>query len=99
MITLYEGFPGSGKTYDAVRKVIANLLQGRRVLTNIDGMQNAVPAEAMKHLTGYDDKKFSELLTVLTQEQTKFSTPGIGINQKTGILVAGRLSIGIMFRI
>ena len=71
MITLYEGFPGSGKTYDAVRKIIANLLQGRRILTNIDGMQNAVPAEAMKHLTGYDDKKFSELLIVLTPEQTK----------------------------
>jgi zona occludens toxin len=80
MITLYEGFPGSGKTYDAVRKIISNISIGRRVLTNIDGMANSVPAEALKHITNYDDQKFKNLLVVLSQEQTKtfweFSKPG-----------------------
>ena len=37
MISCYEGLPGAGKTYDAMRKLLDNLAQGRRILTNISG--------------------------------------------------------------
>ncbi len=40
MIIIHEGVPGSGKSYDGVRKIIDALKRGRVVYTNIDGMQN-----------------------------------------------------------
>lgn len=55
MILCYEGTPGSGKSYDAVKKIIDNLKLGRVVYTNIDGMGDADCREFIKVLTGLDD--------------------------------------------
>lgn len=38
MIIIHEGVPGSGKSYDAVRKIIDALAAGRVVYTNIRGL-------------------------------------------------------------
>ena len=36
MIVGFVGTPGSGKSYDAVKKILFNLKKGRHVYTNID---------------------------------------------------------------
>jgi hypothetical protein len=54
MIICYQGTPGSGKSYDAVIKIIANLRKGRVVYTNIDGLGDPVRREFImkkSHLT------------------------------------------------
>lgn len=38
MIIFFDGNSGSGKTYEAVKKIIDNLRRGRKVYTNIDGL-------------------------------------------------------------
>lgn len=68
MIILYEGGLGSGKTYDAVRKIIANLILGRRILTNIDGLQDEINKEAIKHMTNLDDVGLQKQLIFLEKE-------------------------------
>ncbi len=55
MIICYEGTPGSGKSYDAVRKVLDNLKLGRTVYTNIDGLDDVLKREFIKLYTGLDD--------------------------------------------
>lgn len=42
MIAVYAGLPGAGKSYDAMVKVMELLLLGRKVFTNIDGLDNEV---------------------------------------------------------
>lgn len=71
MITLYEGGIGSGKTYDAVRRIIANLKKGRRVLTNIDGFNNPVNNEVIKHICNLDCFQFAERMVYLTDDDVK----------------------------
>lgn len=61
MIIAYEGTPGSGKTYDAVRKITDNLKLKRRVVTNIDGMDDPLCRQALQDHTGLDDQEFSDL--------------------------------------
>ena len=60
MIAFFTGTPGSGKTYEAVMKIILNLKMGRKVYTNIDGMEDDRCHEALKTLTGLDDIQFVE---------------------------------------
>lgn len=55
MIICYEGTPGSGKSYDAVRKVLDNLKLGRTVYSNIDGLDDPEKREFIKLYTGLDD--------------------------------------------
>ncbi len=55
MIICYEGTPGSGKSYDAVKKILDNLARGRKVYTNIDGMGDSAKREYMCKLLGFDD--------------------------------------------
>ncbi|MBT9168237.1 MAG: Zona occludens toxin [Syntrophomonadaceae bacterium] len=52
MIICYQGTPGSGKTYDAVIKIIANLKKGRKIYTNIDGLGDAVCREQIMRMAG-----------------------------------------------
>ncbi|MBT9175520.1 MAG: hypothetical protein DDT22_01199 [candidate division WS2 bacterium] len=52
MIICYQGTPGSGKTYDAVIKIIANLKKGRKVYTNIDGLGDPVRREQIMRRAG-----------------------------------------------
>jgi len=69
MIIFYEGVPGSGKTYDATVKIVANLKMGRTVYTNIDGIEDVRCKEMIKCLTGLDDFDIDKKLIVLTREQ------------------------------
>ncbi|MCI5219520.1 MAG: hypothetical protein D3914_10110 [Candidatus Electrothrix sp. LOE2] len=55
MIIAFTGTPGSGKTYDAVRKIIENLKMGRVVFTNIEGMDSPECLEMIKMVTGLSD--------------------------------------------
>ena len=50
MIIIHEGVPGSGKSYDAVRKIIDALKKGRVVYTNIDGLDKD---QCREYLTGF----------------------------------------------
>lgn len=70
MISCYEGLPGSGKSYDAVKKLLVNLKTGRRVLTNIDGLQNEHQRTVIKHYTDFDDIALDNTLVHMDDEQT-----------------------------
>ncbi len=69
MILCYQGSPGSGKTYDAVNRVIENLKRGRVVYTNIDGLDDSLNREVVKVLTNLDDFEISKRLVYLTSDQ------------------------------
>lgn len=69
MIIFYEGVPGSGKSYDAIVKIVANLKKKRKVYTNIDGLDDCKCIEMIKSLTGLDDYDIELYLHVLSREQ------------------------------
>lgn len=69
MIIGFVGTPGSGKTYEAVKKIVDNLKMGREVWTNIDGLQLQESLEAIKNLTDMSDSELSAKLHYLTNEQ------------------------------
>lgn len=62
MILCYEGTPGSGKTYDAVNKVVQNLKLGRVVYSNIEGFDMPDCREHIKIRTGLDDYELAKRL-------------------------------------
>jgi zona occludens toxin len=69
MISCYEGLPGAGKTYDAMRKLLDNLSQGRRILTNISGPDQEEKQEIIKHFLNLDDSRLEENLVTLQEHQ------------------------------
>lgn len=69
MISCYEGLPGAGKTYDAMRKLLDNLSQGRRILTNISGPDQEEKQEIIKHFLNLDDSQLKENLVTLQDHQ------------------------------
>lgn len=69
MITFFLGTPGSGKTYDAVQKIIANLRSGRVVCTNIDGMDDQRNQQYIKDQLNIEDDVFKHLFRFLTKSQ------------------------------
>jgi len=62
MIIIHEGVPGSGKSYDAVRKIIDALKRGRVVYTNIDGMDTDSCLEYISSYVGMTRGDLSDLL-------------------------------------
>jgi zona occludens toxin (predicted ATPase) len=52
MIIIHEGVPGSGKSYDGVRKILDALRAGRVVYSNIDGLQSDVCQEYISQKLG-----------------------------------------------
>lgn len=90
MIVAFVGSPGSGKSYEAVKKIVQNLAVGRCVYTNIEGMDEKQPQEMIKALIDMDDKRFHELFHFLTQEQTMrfFMSERTEIDPETGIKTA-----------
>ncbi|BCS53914.1 zonular occludens toxin domain-containing protein [Geobacter sp. SVR] len=70
MIIAFVGTPGSGKTYEAVKKIVDNLKLGRKVYTNIDGLEQDACREMIKNLTGMDDYTLSHHLHHLTKAET-----------------------------
>ena len=71
MIMCYEGLPGAGKTYDAMRKLLDNLSQGRRILTNIDGPQKEDKREIIRHFLDFSDNKIKKLLVHLPDNKVQ----------------------------
>lgn len=63
------GTPGSGKTYDAVRKIIDNLQKGRVIFTNIDGMEHENCLEMIKIVTGLSDLALTKQLHFFEPDQ------------------------------
>lgn len=66
MIICYEGTPGSGKSLDAVVKIIDNLRLGRTVYTNISGIDDPVAREYIKLKAKLDDYEISTCLVYLS---------------------------------
>lgn len=71
LIILFDGVPGSGKTYDAVAKILDNLKMGRRVYTNIEGMDDPVCQETIKASLDLSDSEFKERFVWLPEEKMK----------------------------
>ena len=71
MITAFLGVPGSGKSYDAVKKIVDNLKKKRVVYTDIEGMDSDDCQEVVKTLTGLDDYEFSLYFHFLQNWQVK----------------------------
>ncbi len=69
MIIALTGTPGSGKTYDAVRKIINNLMMGRVVFTNVEGMNDPLCLEMIKVVTGLSDCALADRLHFFEEEQ------------------------------
>lgn len=66
MILCYEGTPGSGKSYDAIVKIIDNLRLGRIVYTNINGIDDPICREHIKLKAQLDDYECSRRLVYLS---------------------------------
>jgi zona occludens toxin (predicted ATPase) len=69
MIIGFAGTPGSGKTYEAVKKITDNLQMGRVVYTNIDGMSDPECLEMIKSYCGLSDLALSKQLHFLAEWQ------------------------------
>jgi len=62
MIIIHEGVPGAGKSFDAVRKILSALKKGRRVYTNIDGMDRP---ECLEYIAGFCQTTRDDLIDQL----------------------------------
>lgn len=71
MVVFFVGTPGSGKSYEAVKKIVDNLMLGRTVCTNVDGMNDPKCLEYMKNLVGMDDFTFDQRFRFLDSDQVK----------------------------
>lgn len=80
MIVGFVGTPGSGKSYDAVKKILFNLKKGRHVYTNIDGMDDPGHQENIKMMCGLDDWAFDRQFHFLKKDEVpqfwKIARPG-----------------------
>jgi len=69
MIIGFAGTPGSGKTYEAVKKILDNLQWGRVVYTNIDGIIDPSCQEMIKTTCGLSDLALKKQLHYLEESQ------------------------------
>lgn len=74
MITAFVGTPGSGKTYDAVEKIIANMrkIEGkeiRHIYTNIEGMDEQACQHYLRDYVEYDDYDFRKYFHYKTDKE------------------------------
>lgn len=69
MIIGFAGTPGSGKTYEAVKKILDNLCWGRIVFTNIDGISDPSCQEMIKSYCGLSDLALKKQLHILEPHQ------------------------------
>jgi zona occludens toxin (predicted ATPase) len=69
MIIGFAGTPGSGKTYEAVKKILDNLVMGRVVYTNVDGIFDPECQEMIKSVCGLSDLALVRLLKPIEQHQ------------------------------
>lgn len=85
MIICYEGLPGSGKSYEAVKKIAATLRQGRTIYTNIDGLadddlQGDDHRECLRFYCDMSEDQFKRQFQPMSNEKAKnfweFVKPG-----------------------
>ncbi|EKD40965.1 MAG: Zonular occludens toxin [uncultured bacterium] len=72
MIIGFVGTPGSGKSYEAVKKLLDNLRLGRVIYTNIDGLDDDFHREHIKVYCGLDDYQLSRQLRFLTNTEMQY---------------------------
>ena len=82
MILANEGQPGAGKTYDAVRQIAEQLKKGRRVYSNIRGLN----LEALEAYTGIPSAYLSGHVVELTDEQCQ-AIESIGIEKDAFVVI------------
>jgi zona occludens toxin (predicted ATPase) len=71
MIIGFTGTPGSGKTYDAVRRILNSLSMDRVVYTNIDGMDAPECLEMIKKVCKLSSRALAKQLIYLQPDQTE----------------------------
>jgi len=69
MIIGFTGTPGSGKSYEAVKKILDNLMLNRVVYTNIDGIFDPECQEMIKSYCGLSDLALFRLLRPIEADQ------------------------------
>ena len=69
MIIGFTGTPGSGKSYEAVKKILDNIRMGRVVYTNIDGIFDSECLEMIKTYCNLSDLALTRLLRPIENEQ------------------------------
>ena len=83
MIIGFAGTPGSGKTYEAVKKITDNLQWGRIVYTNIDGISDPVCLEMIKSYCELSDLALMKQLHFLEDWQV----PDFWMHVQPGALI------------
>lgn len=83
MVICFEGTPGSGKSYEAIRKIIDNLRLGRTVYTNIDGIDEPLKRESIKSFVGLSDYELETRLVFIPY----FQIPEFWKYIKTGSII------------
>ena len=71
MFIVFEGTPGSGKSYEAIIKVIDNLKLGRVIYTNIEGLDDQICREQIKFLAELSDLQLSMQLKFVPEKELK----------------------------
>jgi zona occludens toxin len=69
MIIIYEGVPGSGKSYDAIRVILHNLKLKRKIYTNIDGIELPECQEYIAQQSDMTRVELSELLEFIPRQK------------------------------
>ena len=87
MIIGFAGTPGSGKTYEAVKKILDNLRMGRVVYTNIDGMFDPECQEMIKVVCGLSDLAMMRLLRPIVSPDEKDPILNFWMHIEPGCLV------------
>lgn len=67
MIIGFAGIPGTGKSYEAAKKILENLRLGRRVYTNLDGLDTQECQRYLQDLSGLDDYNFARNFIYLSR--------------------------------
>lgn len=71
MIYAFVGIPGSGKTYEAIEMMLDNLRCGRKIYTNIDGLEDERCREHIKCFTQISYFGLKVHLNLLTNEEAQ----------------------------
>ena len=87
MIIGFTGTPGSGKTYEAVKKILDNLRMGRVVYTNIDGIFDPECLEMIKSYCGLSDLALTRLLRPIVSPTDKDPIHDFWMHIEPGCLV------------
>ncbi len=71
MITGFVGVPGSGKSYEAVKKVLETIKLGRKVYTNIEGLEKPECKIAIQGYCNVTDYQLEVCLNHLDENQAR----------------------------